>query len=72
MNLRHVINRRLRAPVLLALAAAATALPTASAFVFEFGEFQGSFDTTSRIPSVTTTASAPAACSARATPMMAT
>ncbi|WP_164976175.1 DUF1302 domain-containing protein [Oleiharenicola lentus] len=46
MNLRHVINRRLRAPVLLALAAAATALPTASAFVFEFGEFKGSFDTT--------------------------
>ncbi len=46
MNLRHATHRRLRGPALVALAVAATALPPASAFVFEIGEFKGSFDTT--------------------------
>jgi hypothetical protein len=46
MNLRHVISRRYRGYLLATLVAVTTAVPPASAFVFELGDAKGTFDTT--------------------------
>lgn len=46
MNLSKAIPHRLTGPVLAALTIAIAAAPSVRAFVFEFGEIKGSFDTT--------------------------
>jgi len=46
MKLRNAINQRLRLPLFGALAIISATAPIARAFVFEVGEFKGSFDTT--------------------------